>query len=144
MKNLKLGELLGILGLIPFFGSFIFHWTNTTWLNWSGTILFISYSSVILSFLSGTLWGQTLALKTHKPVNIAVVLSNIIALLAWGALLISSSHKLAIIILISGYLSMLGSELQLKAFIPTLEERYIKMRIYLSTIVISLHIGLLI
>jgi len=76
---------LGYLGLLPFAGALGVSWTGLTVFGLAGEQLFITYSAVILSFLSGVLWGNGLDNTPPTLSRYALVLSNVFALLAWGA-----------------------------------------------------------
>ena len=78
---------LGYLGLLPFMFSLVLIGTERTLFNLSGEQFFIAYSAVILSFLSGVLWGNAIDHFYHRLSRNALVLSNLFVLLAWGALL---------------------------------------------------------
>ena len=69
--------------------------------------LFLSYSAIILSFLGGTHWGRLLS--SGKTLELgaglfALVTSNVFALLAWSALLLSHGNIIyPFIILTTGF-----------------------------------------
>jgi len=58
-----------------------------TLLGLSGQQVFITYSAIILSFLSGVLWGAALEGFDNTLGRTALILSNLFALAAWAALL---------------------------------------------------------
>lgn len=98
---------LGYLGLVPFIGGVIITWADLTLFGLSGEQLFLSYSAVILSFLSGVLWGNGIDHFSHKLSRNALLLSNLFALLAWGALLQGATqYVIATGILTAGYLAV--------------------------------------
>ncbi len=49
--------------------------------------IFIAYSAVILSFMSGTLWASWQTTGNQSLAKPAVLMSNLLALSAWFALL---------------------------------------------------------
>ncbi len=57
---------LGYLGLLPFMFSLLLIVTERTLFNLSGEQFFIAYSAVILSFLSGVLWGNAIDHFYHR------------------------------------------------------------------------------
>ncbi|NVC92281.1 DUF3429 domain-containing protein [Vibrio natriegens] len=102
---------LGYLGLIPFLFSLVLIITDTTLFNLSGHQFFIAYSAVILSFLSGVLWGNGIDHYYHRLSRNILVLSNLFVLLAWGALLQGHTHYVtAILLLAAGYIAVWFSE----------------------------------
>ncbi|MBR9875293.1 MAG: DUF3429 domain-containing protein [Vibrionaceae bacterium] len=102
---------LGYLGLIPFLFSLLLIITDTTLFNLSGHEFFIAYSAVILSFLSGVLWGNGIDHYYHRLSRNILVLSNLFVLLAWGALLQGHTHYIiATLLLAAGYIAVWYSE----------------------------------
>jgi Protein of unknown function (DUF3429). len=95
---------LGYLGLLPFVGGLGVSWTGMTVFGLAGEQLFITYSAVILSFLSGVLWGNGLDDAYPRLSRYTLVLSNVLALLAWGAML-QSTTQLSVVTgaLMAGY-----------------------------------------
>ncbi|NMT18328.1 DUF3429 domain-containing protein, partial [Vibrio parahaemolyticus] len=57
---------LGYLGLVPFVFSLGLIFTDISLFNLSGQQFFIAYSAVILSFLSGILWGNGIEHYYHR------------------------------------------------------------------------------
>ncbi|NUY56929.1 DUF3429 domain-containing protein [Salinivibrio sp. EAGSL] len=108
---------LGYLGLLPFAGALVVSWTGLTVFGLAGEQLFITYSAVILSFLSGVLWGSGLDNPPPTSNRYALVLSNVFALLAWGALVKGATPlSLTVSVLTAGY------------FLVWLTERWIRYR----------------
>ena len=120
MPLLKLMYILGYGGLIPFgipvclmlddlwFGS-----TIRSGIPWvvHAPDLFISYSAIILSFMCGTLWAGWQTIGNNRLAKGAVLLSNLLALSGWGALLlmlIASVPKVfCVILLMFSFISLL-------------------------------------
>jgi len=149
MRLLTLIRILGYAGLIPF--------VVPVWLMidgfWFGPglqsavlfglyapYLFIAYSAVILSFMSGTLWanGQTTGnLSLAKP---AVLMSNLLALSAWSSLLLIYIAPImtifSVTLLMLGFISLLWAE----RILNSLTEVYWRMRLSLTAIVATLHL----
>jgi len=149
MPLLKLMHILGYAGLIPFgipvclmlddlwFGS-----TIRSGIPWvvHAPDLFISYSAIILSFMCGTLWAGWQTIGNNRLAKGAVLLSNLLALSAWGALLlmlIASVPKVfCVILLMFGFISLLTAERMLGTAVMD----YWRMRLSLTAIVLILHL----
>ena len=149
MPLLKLMYILGYAGLIPFgipvclmlddlwFGS-----TIRSGIPWvvHAPDLFISYSAIILSFMCGTLWAGWQTIGNNRLAKRAVLLSNLLALSAWGALLlmlIASVPKVfCVILLMFGFISLLTAERMLGTAVMD----YWRMRLSLTAIVLILHL----
>lgn len=102
---------LGYLGLLPFLFSLLLLFSDTTLFNLNGHQFFIAYSAVILSFLSGVLWGNGIDHYYHRLSRNILVLSNLFVLLAWGALLQGYTHYItATLLLASGYIAVWYAE----------------------------------
>jgi hypothetical protein len=132
---------LGYLGLLPFIGGLVLLVLNETFFDLSGQQVFISYSAVILSFLSGVLWGAGLESFRSKLGRAALVFSNLFALIAWAALLLDGHSKLAVALLTIGFLSVWFTEKHIrtnqKAASP---EGYQTMRNRLTIGVVAMHL----
>lgn len=149
MPLLKLMHILGYAGLIPFgipvclmlddlwFGS-----TIRSGIPWvvHAPDLFISYSAIILSFMCGTLWAGWQTIGNNRLAKGAVLLSNLLALSGWGALLlmlIASVPKVfCVILLMFGFISLLTAERMLGTAVMD----YWRMRLSLTAIVLILHL----
>lgn len=149
MTVLTLIRILGYAGIIPF--------AIPVWLMidgfWFGPglqsaalfglyapYIFIAYSAVILSFMSGTLWANvqmTGNLSLGKP---AVLMSNFLALSAWFALLLIYIAPImtifAVTLLMLGFISLLWAE----RIVDSGTKVYWRMRLSLTTIVTALHL----
>ncbi|WP_311567176.1 DUF3429 domain-containing protein [Photobacterium arenosum] len=102
---------LGYLGLVPFVITALLAVADISLFNLSGQQMFIAYSAVILSFLSGILWGNAIDHISHKLSRNALILSNLFVLLAWAAILQGHKHDLiAIGLLALGYLAVWFAE----------------------------------
>lgn len=84
-RRSRMARILTYLGLIPFIGSSVALFLALPGLNYS--VILESYSAVIASFLSGILWSVALFFPDKSP-KYLLVLSNVLALLAWLSLLI--------------------------------------------------------
>ncbi|NOH97363.1 DUF3429 domain-containing protein [Vibrio sp. 99-70-13A1] len=65
---------LGYMGLIPFLFGLLLSLTDSQLFSLSGETLFIIYSVVILSFLSGILWGNGIENFENQSSNKALIL----------------------------------------------------------------------
>ncbi|MFA0550069.1 DUF3429 domain-containing protein [Vibrio lentus] len=102
---------LGYMGLIPFLFGLLLSLTDSQFLGLSGETLFITYSVVILSFLSGILWGNGIENFESQSSNKALILSNVIVLFAWLAVLLGEQKEfLTTLILIIGYIAVWRAE----------------------------------
>jgi hypothetical protein len=80
---------LTLLGFAPFIASTLgkLMAVNIASVDWD--IIFGTYAAIILSFLAGSLWGETLGHSSRRTP--AVILSNVIVLVAWGLLFLDPS-----------------------------------------------------
>ncbi|OEF17797.1 hypothetical protein A145_17560 [Vibrio splendidus 5S-101] len=102
---------LGYMGLIPFLFGLLLSLTDSQFFSLSGETLFITYSVVILSFLSGILWGNGIENFESQSSNKALILSNVIVLAAWLAVLLGEQQEfLTTLILIIGYIAVWRAE----------------------------------
>ena len=149
----RLMTVLGYLGLIPFLlplmvmiNGFMFGngLQSASVFGFYGPYVFISYSAVILSFLTGTLWSRARTAEASFLARAAVIASNLIALTAWASLLLIYVAPLltmfAVCLLVAGYLSMLCIERFLQA---QADKKYWTMRIQLTAIVCAAHLTLI-
>ncbi|MDA0795575.1 MAG: DUF3429 domain-containing protein [Proteobacteria bacterium] len=149
MTVLTLIRILGYAGIIPF--------AIPVWLMidgfWFGPglqsaalfglyapYIFIAYSAVILSFMSGTLWANVQMTGNLSLVKPAVLMSNFLALSAWFALLLIYIAPImtifAVTLLMLGFISLLWAE----RIVDSGTEVYWRMRLSLTTIVTALHL----
>ncbi|MCF7487332.1 DUF3429 domain-containing protein [Vibrio sp. A2-1] len=102
---------LGYMGLIPFLFGLLLSLTDSQFISLSGETLFITYSVVILSFLSGILWGNGIENFESQSSNKALILSNVIVLAAWVVVLLGEQKEfLTTLILIIGYIAVWRAE----------------------------------
>jgi hypothetical protein len=149
MPLLKLMRILGYAGLIPFIIPVCLI-LNNTWLgldiyaatSWIAyaPYLFISYGSVILSFMCGTLWAGWQTIGNNNLAKFAVLMSNLLALSAWSALLLVYITPVAevfcVILILFGFMSLLWVE----RLIGGVEKAYWHLRLSLTGIVMALHL----
>ena len=101
----------------------------------------MAYSAVILSFLSGVLWGKARQSMTSDKTNMLLITSNIISVLAWVSLLMIYISPLmmlfAVTILLCGYATMLLAEFSIDADYESVT--YWRLRLLLTVSVIAAH-----
>ncbi|PTP08540.1 DUF3429 domain-containing protein [Vibrio splendidus] len=132
---------LGYMGLIPFLFGLLLSLTDSQFFSLSGETFFITYSVVILSFLSGILWGNGIENFESQSSNKALILSNVIVLAAWLAVLLGEQQEfLTTLILILGYIAVwraersMGEENQSEG-----PDGYFDMRTRLTSSVVLMH-----
>lgn len=83
--------LLTLLGTLPFLVTIWVLYTQTQWLllGPSPTVFITTYSSVIISFIAGRLWGLSLKIDGMSP-SFLFLTSNLITLIAWTTVLFLS------------------------------------------------------
>ena len=80
MQKKKIAQILGYLGLIPFYLLIIlFFYTE---FNQSVIELYFFYNIIILSFLCGSLWSKTLNTQETNPRTFFLILSVTIPIIA--------------------------------------------------------------
>ncbi|MEZ9244566.1 DUF3429 domain-containing protein [Vibrio lentus] len=132
---------LGYMGLIPFLFGLLLSLTDSQFLGLSGETLFITYSVVILSFLSGILWGSGIENFESQSSNKALVLSNVIVLFAWLAVLLGEQKEfLTTLILIIGYIAVWRAERSMREENQSEgPDGYFDMRTRLTSSVVLMH-----
>lgn len=133
---------LGLLGLIPFLAILLPFYGIDSLLHFSIIFSFSCYSAIILSFLSGVLWGRVLADDDSLLTFFVLIFSNAVALFAWaGLLLFEASRTSSLLLLMLGYLCTLLAELRYRSRIfDDLDPSYFGLRIFLTTTVLVLHV----
>ncbi|MBT5796387.1 MAG: DUF3429 domain-containing protein [Porticoccaceae bacterium] len=142
-------RILGYVGLIPFvvpvllmLDGFWFGpgFQSTALFGLYGPYVFIAYSAVILSFMSGTLWASWQLVENQSLAQPIVLMSNILALSAWCALLLIYVAPImtifAVTLLMLGFVSLLWAERQ----VNPVSEQYWRMRLSLTSLVTGLHL----
>ncbi|MFA0309178.1 hypothetical protein BH581_13580 [Vibrio splendidus] len=132
---------LGYMGLIPFLFGLLLSLTDSQFLGLGGETLFITYSVVILSFLSGILWGSGIENFESQSSNKALILSNVIVLVAWLAVLLGEQKEfLTTLILIIGYIAVWRAERSMREENQSEgPEGYFEMRTRLTSSVVLMH-----
>ena len=131
----------GYMGLIPFLFGLLLSLTDSQLLSLSGETLFITYSVVILSFLSGILWGNGIENFENQSSNKALVLSNVIVLASWLAVLLGEQQEfLTTLILIIGYIAVWRAERSMREENQSQgPDGYFDMRTRLTSSVVLMH-----
>ena len=105
-----------------------------------GPYIFIAYSAVILSFMSGTLWASWQTVENGSLAKLIVLMSNLLALSAWCALLLIYVAPImtifAVTLLMLGFISLLWAE----RLANPVDEQYWRMRLSLTSLVTGLHL----
>lgn len=140
--KLSITTLLGALGVIPFAVATYLSWADYDFWGMSAYKLFSAYSAIILSFLGGALWGQLIHDEARQSVKYLLISSNVIALIAWLALLLETP-ALAIALLLLGYISIFWVEARSLKLIRSPNSTYLNMRLVITSIVCVLHIFML-
>ncbi|OBT26593.1 DUF3429 domain-containing protein [Vibrio lentus] len=132
---------LGYMGLIPFLFGLLLSLTGSQFLGLSGETLFITYSVVILSFLTGILWGSGIENFESQSSNKALILSNMIVLAAWLAVLLGEQKEfLTTLILILGYIAVWRAERSMREENQSEgPDGYFDMRTRLTSSVVLMH-----
>ncbi|MFA0616644.1 DUF3429 domain-containing protein [Vibrio splendidus] len=132
---------LGYMGLIPFLFGLLLSLTDSQVFSLSGETLFITYSVVILSFLSGILWGNGIENFDSQSSNKALILSNVIVLAAWLAVQLGEQQEfLTTLILILGYIAVWRAERSMREENQSEgPDGYFDMRTRLTSSVVLMH-----
>jgi hypothetical protein len=147
----NLTSLLGDLGSLPFMllaGLMANAYFNGPGLQSASLLglyapyVFIAYSAVILSFLSGALWERSRLAEPNRLASVTIIFSNFIALSAWACLLLIYVAPImtvfAVCLLLAGFLSLLWVE-RLTGAVDVFGSSYWSMRLRITIIVVLLH-----
>ncbi|MEO3681513.1 MULTISPECIES: DUF3429 domain-containing protein [Shewanella] len=137
MNSIKTWQWLGFAGLLPFIILSVLAFNHSLLAPEMTMLGFVSYSAVILSFVAGTLWGKAVILTLDDNIAKLLIISNIIALGCWIALLTPFVLS-ALILLVSGYLYILYVEFKAKQLSTTTS--YITLRTILTSVAVVCHI----
>lgn len=133
--------ILGLAGLIPFL------WSAATYLspglsNWSaqwlspmflGAYVGLTYGTVILSFMSGVLWG--FATKAEgRAAAFAYVLSVVPAL--WAFLMVTDASDISTIFLAAGFIGLLPLDAMFSAW-GLAPAWWLRLRVMLTVVVLA-------
>ena len=109
-NNRLLVNILTYSGTLPLIASVVTHYFPAT--GWDSTFIAITYAAIILSFLCGIHWAASLFFAEKCPRNLLIT-SNVVALLAWAALL-STHQSIAIVLQALCFLYLLALDLKLR------------------------------
>ena len=142
MKNIPLAPLtLGLLGLLPFLWSAASH-LSPALAGWAlgyvtpmfvGSYVALSYGTIILSFMSGVLWGFA-ARAEGPPAATGYVLSVIPAL--WAFFMVTDSSQNSLIFLAAGCAGLLFLDASFAAQGLT-PAWWMRLRILLTAVVLA-------
>ncbi|EAQ97782.1 DUF3429 domain-containing protein [Congregibacter litoralis] len=132
--SMRLMQALGVAGLIPFIVASLGVMFLDDLLLALSQRSFLLYSTAILCFLGGTLWGETLP-EPAAGQGAAILISNGIVLFAVLAML-TAQPLLAALLLMLGHLALLWYERQL----PHRADWYTRMRSWLTFIAVLTHL----
>lgn len=136
---------LGYLGLIPFIVGVVSYATQINIKEIGGDHLFVSYSIIIFTFLAGVLWGNGIYQTSEVGARLALIMSNVFALMSWFMLFIISSHNILIVTgLAIGYLAIWFIERSNRHRFANQLDEYDVMRTRLTVGVVFLHLVMLI
>ena len=109
--------------------------------------VFIAYSAVILSFLSGTLWATARYHEASRLSHSAILLSNAVTLAAWASLLMFFLAPImtvfAVSLLVTGFLTVLWAERTLGGPFAERDRGYWAMRLRVTGLVTLWHISVI-
>ena len=132
---------LGLAGVLPFLWGAISAWNTdisrpiADWLGpgFLGRDLQLTYGAVILSFMSGVLWG--FACKAAQPkAPLLFSLSTLPAL--WAAFLLASAAPMQPILLIGGFVALFGLDIMFFRYRLT-PDWWLKLRALLTALVLA-------
>lgn len=123
-------NLLGLLGLIPFVSLPLLVIINTLSL-YEATGYFTQYSAIILSFLGGIHWYDSLQ-RTNKPLQ--MYLAMLPSIVGWLALILLSGSMALVVLSISFLMVILVDRKLLN-----MPSAYMKMRDRLTGVVVGCH-----
>ncbi len=128
-------------GFNPLLFGLLLSLTDSQLFSLSGETFFITYSVVILSFLSGILWGNGIENFGNQSSNKALILSNVIVLAAWLAALLGEQQEfLTTLILLLGYIAVWRAERSMREENQSEgPDGYFDMRTRLTSSVVLMH-----
>ncbi|MBA6398046.1 DUF3429 domain-containing protein [Colwellia sp. BRX10-4] len=131
---MKSWQLLGYLGLLPFAG-FLYLSVVLKDSSMLAQQAFIAYSAIIVSFIAGTLWrkAEDNARLTQQ------VISNLLSLIAFTTLLVPRDLALIVLSFSFTFLFLYEKKLAMTEQVNDFDVTYMRMRFWLTFIVLSLH-----
>lgn len=134
--------LLSIFSFLPFILATGLSITGVTFLGKTGIELFVLYSAIILSFLSGMTWGQILESPVKKSGRKILISGSLLTFAAWFSLLLDIP-ELSIAILLLGFVSIFWVEARWLKLLSIPQSYYSRMRFTLTALVCTLHLFVL-
>lgn len=146
MSTKPLITALGIAGLLPFMAALLATLTNTILGNIEPDLIFVFYSSVILSFLCGAFWGRLLTQPYSSKVATLLVATNLLALASWlSLLLVNEFQSLSLVLLSLAYFLVFMLEyIEVNLLYKNVYRTYIKLRFGLTSSVLVMHLIMLV
>lgn len=144
MSTTTLAKGLGYAGLIPFAAALLATLLFNDEVKDFAELAFIFYSSVILSFLSGSLWGRLLSQNLDFKVGFLLFLTNLVAVSTWFSLLVTNWRaELSLFLLSAGFLSVFALEkMHTQLLYAGVVRGYLKLRGWLTLTVVSMHLAM--
>ena len=131
---MKSWQLLGYLGLLPFAGFLYFSVVLEDSSVWAQQA-FIAYSAIIVSFIAGSLWR-----KAEDNTRLTQqIISNLLSLIAFTTLLMPDDLALIVLSFSFMFLFLYEKKLAITEQINDVDLAYMRMRFWLTFIVLSLH-----
>ncbi|WP_346839753.1 DUF3429 domain-containing protein [Microbulbifer sp. SAOS-129_SWC] len=138
VRKTRLFDALAYLGLLPFVLGILMQATGVEVFGVGGRLWFAAYSAVILSFLCGIWWGGALNRVAHRHRIALAVLSNLVCVGGWVALLLYRTPW-ALPLLALGYAFVVTAEARLNPNLPRLYD-YFRTRSRVTYLVIGCHL----
>jgi hypothetical protein len=140
-----LSKLLTWLGVVPFLTLLLIKLSNLNLLGVTPEFLFLLYSTVIISFMAGALWGRTKHQK-NSPHNSTLIITNLWALCAYFTLILVSINPMymnvSLLILSIGFTHILFTEYRHSESQLHYPSKYLWMRCQITTVVVILHLAI--
>tara|TARA_Y100000768_G_C23942895_1_gene666060 strand:- start:799 stop:1236 length:438 start_codon:yes stop_codon:yes gene_type:complete len=134
----KVGKLLSYLGLVPFLMAAVVVLIFNIPVSVVAPV-FIIYSALILSFMSGALWGMSFIFDERK--DCIQLVSVMYPLIAWG-LILWGNMLLTLVCLSLSYIHLWWFEKRLFAH-AQIGVQYQQMRLLLTTLVVLSHLAVI-
>lgn len=129
---------LATLSILPFLLATYLNLANDTLFGKTGVTFFATYGAIILSFISGVLWGRVIEQPEHNTGKTLLISSNIILLSAWCSLLMNTP-ELSVVLLLLGFISLYWIEARWLKPTKTIKP-YLSMNFGLTSIVCVMHL----
>ena len=140
-ESTVLFDVLAYAGIAPFLLGLWLELIDIQIAGINGRFLFAAYSACILSFLCGIWWAGALNNPEHPHRRALVLLSNVLALLAWCGLMFFRSQW-GLLLLAFGFIIVRWAEARLNPNRPQLRN-YFRTRSRVSYMVIICHLAML-